>query len=553
MKTHAILAAFAVALFVARVHPQNRFEGYNVILDVPTTQKSTACALRYAPVASSITVTDLDRSTPMKIAACGGSGTTVQQVAAGTATIRADQANYQWCFTGEDKKYQISFNGDQYSGPVKYTWIATPEAREAGTYNVRDFGAVGDGKADDTAAIKSAVAYIGSRNGGKLGFPDGDYLVTSPIALPSAITIEGTNGLASNSPTSDLQRKNPTRITLAGQNKSLFKIGECVEKVTIRDIELFAQSSEGTSGVEAVGAYNSTQDIVFERVVFNSFNRGINAYGLPQTNLGWQFDYVRVNACRFVFNRDAGIYTNLRNSDLKIDGAVFVNPAKKAGQAADSMRFDRAARVLIENTFGGGFAGALGGTFIDILDAGAISIISSQTESMTNSIVYNAVQNPEAGNYTDPITVVNSTFGNPIVLNARRTFVSTGSMYMNTTFHADERLRVYSTGDRFCYDGFIVREGCPAAQTKNFDRATVVFMTGQPTDGSVAGRPAVFGTDVQFNSPIQLPSFQQSALPAGKVDGSLVYCANCRRSTTPCQGGGSGAPAMMVAGAWSCL
>jgi hypothetical protein len=498
-------------------------------------------------------VTDLDRSTPMRIAPCGGTNTTVQQGAAGTATIRADQANYQWCFTGEDKKYQISFNGDQYSGPIKYTWIATPDAREAGTYNVRDFGAVGDGHADDTVAIKSAVAYIASRNGGKLRFPDGDYVVSSPIALPSAITIEGTNGLASNSPTSDLQRKNPTRITLSGQNKSLFKIGECTEKVTVRDIELYAQSNEGTSGVEAVGAYNSTQDIVFERLVFNSFNRGINAYGLPQTNLGWQFDYVRVNACRLVFNLDAGIYTNLRNSDLKIDGAVFIIPAKMAGQAADSMRFDRAARVLIENTFGGGFAGGLGGTFIDILDAGAISIISSQTEAMTNSIVYNAVQNPQAGNYTDPITVINCTFGNPIVFNARRTYVSTGTMYLSTTFHADDRLRVYSTGDRFCYDGFIVREGCGGAQAKDFDRATIVFMTGQPTDGSVVGHPAVFGTDVQFNSPVQLPSFQQNALPAGKGDGSLVYCSNCKRSTTPCQSGGSGAPALMVGGAWSCL
>jgi hypothetical protein len=78
-------------------------------------------------------------------------------------------------------------------------------------------------------------------------------------------------------------------------------------------------------------------------------------------------------------------------------------------------------------------------------------------------------------------------------------------------------------------------------------------MTGQPAEGSVQGHPAVFGTDVQFNAPIQLPSLKQDALPSGKPDGSLVYCQNCRRSTTPCQDGGNVAPAMMVAGSWSCL
>jgi hypothetical protein len=319
----------------------------------------------------------------------------------------------------------------------------------------------------------------------------------------------------------------------------------------VRDIELYAQSNDNTYGVEAMGAYNSSQDFYFERVIFHNFFRGITAYGLPQTNLNWQFDYVKVNACRFVFNRDAGIYTNIRNTDWKIESTTFINPPRRAGQNADSMHFERAAGVLIQDTFGGGFAGALGGTFIDILDSGGITIISSGTEAMTNSIVYNAVQNPLAGNYGEPITVINSAFGDPIVFNARRTYVSTGNRYGPNTFRADDRLRVYSTGDRFCYDGYIV--GCQGAQSRNFDRATIVFMTGQPGEGQVTGNPAIFGTDVQFNSPIQLPSIQQNTLPAGKPNGSLVYCANCRRSTAPCQAGGSGAPAMVVGGQWSCL
>ena len=78
-------------------------------------------------------------------------------------------------------------------------------------------------------------------------------------------------------------------------------------------------------------------------------------------------------------------------------------------------------------------------------------------------------------------------------------------------------------------------------------------MTGQPTEGSVKGHPTYFGTDVQFGMPLQMPSFLQNALPNGKPNGSMIYCSNCRRNTTPCQAGGTGAPAMVVANQWSCL
>jgi len=532
-------------------HSQYKFEGYNIVLNAPTNHRSATCAVRYVNPSTAIAVADLDRATPMKLTPCDGSSSSLSQSSAAGATMRASQSDYKWCFIGEDKRYRITFQGDQHSGPITYDWIADVDPRQEGFYNVRDFGAAGDGRTDDTIAIRSAFAYIASHNGGTLRFPAGDYVVRSPIAIPAGIIIEGSNGLHSNAPTSDVPRPNPTRITLDGAKRALFQIGECVEKVTIRDIELYARSNDGTSGVEAFGAYNSSQDFVFDRVVFHNFDRGINAYGLPQTDLNWQFDYVKVNNSRFVFSRDTGIFTNVRNSDWKISGSLFINPPKRAGQNANSMHFERAAGILIQDTFGGGFGNAPGGTFLNILDSGGITIIASQTEAMTNSIVYNAVNNPLAGDYSAPIMMINSAFGNPIVFNARRTFVSTGNFFTGDTFKADERLRVYSTGDRFCYDGFTL--GCRGAQKKMFDKATVVFMTGQPAEGSVAGHPTYFGTDVQFGGPVQMPSLMHNALPAGRANGSMVYCQNCRRSTTPCQAGGTGAPAMIVNGQWSCM
>jgi hypothetical protein len=552
-----LFLSFALFLFfAAAVFSQNKFEGYNIILDVPETQRSATCAMRYVPPTTSITIADLNAATPMNLKSCSGSASSLVKSTATTFAVKASPADYKWCFEGEDKRYRISFSGDQYAKTVVYDWIATPDENNTGNYNVRDFGALGDGRTDDTLAIQSALAFIAVRNGGTLFFPDGDYQVgSSPnfkgIALPSNVTILGTGGLNSNASTSDLPRKNSSRITLNGASRSLFRIGECMEKISFKDIELIAASQQNTIGVEAVGAYVSTADLYFENVTFHSFTRGISARGLPQTDLNWQFDYIQIARCRFVFNTDAGIYTNIRNTDWRVQDTLFINPPRTATQKADSMNFERAAGILIDNTVGGGYANALGGTFLNILDSGSVLVSHSQTESMTNSFIYNEQKNPNAGDYSAPVTFLNSAFDNPIIFQARRTFVSTGNIYGGSTFKADERLRVYSTGDRFCYDGYTL--GCRGAVKNNFDKATVVFMTGQPDDGQVKGHPTFFGTDVQFGAPVQMPSLQQNQLPQGKANGSLVYCSNCRRDTTPCQAGGSGAPAMVVGGQWSCL
>ena len=530
---------------------KTRFEGYNLFLDVPDNQKAQTCALRYASPQTEITITDLDRATPMRVANCSGdTGARVSQ-SGSTATMRAGATNFKWCFTGEDKRYRISFKGDDLAGQITYDWIATT-ASTSGTYNIKDFGAVGDGKTDDTIAFKSAMAFLASRNGGVLIVPEGDFVITQTVALPSGITVEGISNITTLAPTNNVIKQNPSRIKLRGENKAMFRIGECSENINFRNLELFGETDNGTSGIEAVGAFASSQNFHFERVVFQGFNRGFYAHGLPVTGFQWQFDYIKFDHCRFVYNRDAGIYSDVINSDWNIVSSMFLIPKKTQTANANAMHFEHAGAILIQQTFGGGFLSSIGGTFLDVTDSAIITIMNSQTEQMTNSIVYNPGKLPAAGDYSYPMTLINNIFVHPIVFNARRTFVSTGNNYAPNTFQADERLRVYSTGDRFCYDGFTL--GCQNLGAINkFDRATVISMTGQPDEGAVKGHPTFFGTDVQFGAPPQMPQLLQNALPAGKPNGSMVYCSNCRRNATPCQAGGSGSPAMMVAGQWSCL
>ena len=61
--------------------------------------------------------------------------------------------------------------------------------------NVKDFGAVGDGVADDTVAINAAMTAAGvGLDTRSVFFPSGQYKVTDTITVPVAVTVSGNYG-----------------------------------------------------------------------------------------------------------------------------------------------------------------------------------------------------------------------------------------------------------------------------------------------------------------------------------------------------------------------
>ncbi|MBV9080112.1 MAG: hypothetical protein JO102_03215 [Elusimicrobia bacterium] len=67
-------------------------------------------------------------------------------------------------------------------GSFCYPCVTGPKS----VYNVKSYGAVGNGTADDTAAINAALADIYNNNGGILYFPKGTYGVSSTITIGNA-------------------------------------------------------------------------------------------------------------------------------------------------------------------------------------------------------------------------------------------------------------------------------------------------------------------------------------------------------------------------------
>lgn len=67
-----------------------------------------------------------------------------------------------------------------------------PTTRPAdSTYNVRDFGAAGDGQKDDTVSFQAALDAAGAAGGGIVLAPRGNYLIAGRLRVPMAVTLRG--------------------------------------------------------------------------------------------------------------------------------------------------------------------------------------------------------------------------------------------------------------------------------------------------------------------------------------------------------------------------
>ena len=89
----------------------------------------------------------------------------------------------------------------------------------AADVNVRDFGAVGDGKTDDTAAIQKALDEAG-KVGARASVPGGRYVVRGHLDVPPSVTLTGTfDAPARTQYTSGLLEKEKGSILLAYEGK----------------------------------------------------------------------------------------------------------------------------------------------------------------------------------------------------------------------------------------------------------------------------------------------------------------------------------------------
>jgi|GEM_PF-591451 len=434
-------------------------------------------------------------------------------------TVTRDSTTGYWCFQTTDTKVTVTYTA---TATKTWTWLANTST--TGFYNVKDFGALGDaysGKTDvtngnrnptanDTTAIQNALIYAAAKQGGTVYFPEGVYAVDSTLVLPPGVIIKGTSGMSSsvtnNYYVGNYSKTNST-IVLRGTNKPLFRIGECVYGVKMANINLKAESTTGTYGVEAVGIYRAgsdSQNITFENVAFTEFSKGLYFHGY-NTDVLWHVDYVNVDHCVFTYNKTAGIEIGTYDTDWKISSSVFhLTGAGQSGTdpRSDGIVINQGGGILIEQSFGGGidYSNALrGGTFIKVIAVGGLTILNSSSERASESINYGT----NYGTYGNVLTIINSGFGDPVNINGRVNLVSTGNQYAGKTVNTVSGVRIYSTGDRFCQDlahAYDLDAPCGRDSNNNIiplneagfqGSGTIVFQTGQPREQRLSGGTVV--------------------------------------------------------------
>ena len=248
-----------------------------------------------------------------------------------------------------------------------------------GVVNVKDFGAVGDGVHDDTAAIQAALQ---AGSGGVVYLPSGTYLVSAALVIPANTVLQGAG------------RSLATILASTGGDWSapspstwVFVVGSVnTDGVVVRDLGVNANNEEA-SGICILGGDSPIiENCLIQNVAvhsgcqfFGAQTSGVN----PVTNGTMAFN--RVESC--VYN----IVLDGQNEHICISGNHSVTPINTHfsidGSQGGTGNHDV---TVVGNTAEGNANGATNG-FV-VYDTNGISIIGNAVQDALTGGQYFNVQ-----------------------------------------------------------------------------------------------------------------------------------------------------------------
>ena len=222
--------------------------------------------------------------------------------------------------------------------------------------NVKDYGAIGDGINDDTAAIQAAINWAYANND-SVYFPSGVYLISSTLAMPfdsSATYVKG-NYLYGDGMMRTILKAINTNVTIFSYTQPAplkFMMGGEIAYMT-----LDGGNHAGTTGIKAQALYSYR----FSSLQVTGFTNGFNIVNGVVPGDYDACNHLSFENCRIQYCSQWGIYTTLASGNnetsfISIRDTTIEGCGTAVGEVGGGMywrgqclNFDNSAFVVNKN------------------------------------------------------------------------------------------------------------------------------------------------------------------------------------------------------------
>ena len=226
-------------------------------------------------------------------------------------------------------------------------------------YNVHNFGALGNGVADDTAAIQAALNAAGNANGGIVFLPVGTYNVSATLTVPTNVTMEGVGKAqditAPTTPSSVL-----VWTSTATGTPPVIELGPNTANSCVKNLAIRSTNAMVANGI----LVNSTRQFLVSQVSMDQVNVAFDMEALSTTNCSeGVIEDIYIYRCNvgMYFEGDTATPTYVTNNVIR-NFAVF-SAAQSGISLANNCDSNTFFRVEIAEAAGvtSGFNGILAG------------------------------------------------------------------------------------------------------------------------------------------------------------------------------------------------